>query len=181
LNGRRTPDADQRLTAALSGLRLGSDAPRIYRSLVEATAYGSRAIVERFRAQGVRIDSAIAMGGVARKSRFVMQTVADVMNMEVSVVAGDQPVALGAAMFAAAAAGIHPSVEAAQRAMSIGIEQTYHPSPERARHYEGLYARYRALGAFVERELARRPEDASGSHQAKSTTEGSVSHTQGMS
>src|SRR5207253_661269 len=57
MNGRRTPDANQRLTGAITGIRLGTDAPRIYRSLVEATAFGSRAIVERFRAQGIRIDS----------------------------------------------------------------------------------------------------------------------------
>ncbi|MEP6655418.1 MAG: ribulokinase, partial [Myxococcales bacterium] len=122
LNGRRTPDANQRLTGALTGLRLGTDAPRIYRALVEATAFGSRAIVERFRAQGARIDGAIAIGGVAKKSRFVMQTIADVMNMEVAVAAGDQTVALGAAMFAATAAGIYPRVENAQRAMSPGID-----------------------------------------------------------
>ena len=107
MNGRRTPDANQRLTGAITGIRLGTDAPRIFRSLVEATAFGSRAIVERFRAQGIRIDSAIAIGGVAKKSRFVMQTIADVMNLEVTVAAGDQPVALGAAMFAATAAGLY--------------------------------------------------------------------------
>ncbi|HET9958856.1 MAG TPA: ribulokinase [Polyangiaceae bacterium] len=177
LNGRRTPDADQRLTGAISGLRLGSDAARIYRSLVEATAYGSRAIVERFRAQGVRIDSAIAMGGVASKSPFAMQTVADVMNLEVSVVAGDQPVALGAAMFAAAAAGIHPSVEAAQRAMSCGVERIYRPNPARGLHYDEGYKRYRVLGAFVERELPRRFEDTSGSASLRADR----SHLQGFS
>ena len=107
MNGRRTPDANQRLTGAITGIRLGTDAPRIFRSLVEATAFGSRAIVERFRAQGIRIDSAIAIGGVAKKSRFVMQTIADVMNLEVTVAAGDQTVALGAAMFAATAAGLY--------------------------------------------------------------------------
>src|SRR5262249_58444827 len=88
VNGRRTPDANQRLTGAIAGIHLGTDAPRIFRALVEATAFGSLAIVERFRAQGTRIDSAIAIGGVAKKSRFVMQTIADVMNMEVTVAAG---------------------------------------------------------------------------------------------
>lgn len=181
LNGRRTPDADQRLAGAISGLRLGSDAARVYRSLVEATAYGSRAIVERFREQGVRIDNAIAVGGVARKSPFVMQTVADVMNMEVSVGAGDQPVALGAAMFAAAAAGVHPSVEAAQRAMATGVERVYRPDAQRALHYDRGYKRYRAFGTFVERELVQRPGESSGSPTPKATTEGSVSNTQGLS
>ena len=129
MNGRRTPDANQRLTGAITGIRLGTDAPRIFRSLVEATAFGSRAIVERFRAQGIRIDSAIAIGGVAKKSRFVMQTIADVMNLEVTVAAGDQTVALGAAMFAATAAGLYAEVEDAQRAMSSGTESVYQPDP----------------------------------------------------
>jgi L-ribulokinase len=157
MNGRRTPDANQRLTGAITGIRLGTDAPRLYRSLVEATAFGSRAIVERFRAQGTRIDSAIAIGGVAQKSRFVMQTVADVMNLEVTVGAGEQPVALGAAMFAATAAGLYPRVEQAQQAMSSGTEAVYRPDPARAKRYDRLYEEYLALGAFVESALGRRP------------------------
>lgn len=155
LNGRRTPDANQRLKGALTNLSLGTDAPRIYRSLVEATAFGSRAIVERFRQQQVRIDSAIAIGGVAKKSRFVMQTVADVLNMEVTVAAGDQTVALGAAMFAATAAGVHDSIERAQRAMSSGVESTYRPDPKRAKRYDRLYEEYLALGDFVVSSVVR--------------------------
>ncbi len=158
MNGRRTPDANQRLTGAITGLRLGTDAPRIYRSLVEATAFGSRAIVERFRAQGIRIDSAIAIGGVARKSRFVMQTISDVMNLEVTVAAGDQPVALGAAMFAATAAGVYRQVEEAQRAMSSGVDAVYRPDAERAKRYDRLYKDYLALGAFVEGEIDAEPD-----------------------
>ena len=132
---------------------LGTDAPRIYRALVEATAYGSRAIVERFRAEGIRIDGAIAIAGVARKSPFVMQTVANVMNMEIEVPAGDQAVALGAAMFAATASGVHASMDEAQRVMSSGTETVYRPDPEQAKRYDALYAQYLRLGAFVQREL----------------------------
>jgi len=150
MNGRRTPDAHQRLTGAITGIRLGTDAPRIYRSLVEATAFGSRAIVERFRDQGTRIDSAIAIGGVAQKSRFVMQTIADVMNLEVTVPEGDQTVALGAAMFAATAAGVYPRVEDAQRAMGPATHSVYRPDPDRAKRYDRLYQDYLALGSFVE-------------------------------
>jgi L-ribulokinase len=155
MNGRRTPDANQRLTGAIAGISLGTDAPRIYRSLVEATAYGSRAIVERFRQQGTRIDSAIAIGGVAKKSRFVMQTIADVMNMEVSVARGDQTVALGASMFAAAAAGVHRGVERAQASMSSGTDAVYQPDPARAARYDRLYQQYLSLGSFVETEFQR--------------------------
>ena len=113
------------------------------------------AIVERFRAQGIRIDSAIAIGGVAKKSRFVMQTIADVMNLEVTVAAGDQTVALGAAMFAATAAGLYPQVEDAQRAMSSGTERSTSPIPGRAKRYDRLTEDYLALGSFVEDELRR--------------------------
>jgi L-ribulokinase len=160
MNGRRTPDANQRLTGAISGISLGTDAPRIYRSLVEATAFGSRAIVERFREQGTRIDSAIAIGGVAKKSPFVMQTIADVMNLEVTVTAGDQVVALGAAMFAATAAGVYPSIGDAQRAMSSGVDAVYRPDPARAMHYDRVYKEYLALGAFVESALPSPGRDA---------------------
>jgi L-ribulokinase len=153
MNGRRTPDANQRLTGAITGIRLGTDAPRVYRSLVEATAFGSRAIVERFRAQGTRIDSAIAIGGVAQKSRFAMQTIADVMSIEVTVPAGEHTVALGAAMFAATAAGLYRRVEEAQRAMSSGTESVYRPDPARAKRYDRLYKDYLSLGTFVESEL----------------------------
>jgi L-ribulokinase len=153
MNGRRTPDANQRLKGAIAGISLGTDAPRIYRALVEATAYGSRAIVERFRGEGIRIDGAIAVAGVARKSPFVMQTVANVMDMEIEVPTGDQAVALGAAMFAATAAGVHASMADAQRVMSSGTERVYRPDPEQAKRYDALYARYLRLGAFVQREL----------------------------
>ena len=157
MNGRRTPDANQRLTGAITGIRLGTDAPRIFRSLVEATAFGSRAIVERFRAEGIRIDRVIAIGGVAKKSRFVMQTIADVMGIEVAVAAGEQPVALGAAMFAATAAGLYRQVEEAQQAMSTGTEAVYRPDPDRAKRYDRLYKDYVALGSFVESALKGTP------------------------
>ena len=153
LNGRRTPDADQRLKGAIAGLSLGSDAPRIYRALVEATAFGSRAIVERFRSEGIPIDGVIGIGGMANKSPFAMQVLADVLDLTVEVRAGEQQVALGAAMFAATAAGLHPTVEDAQRAMSSGTEATYRPDPARARRYDALYRDYAKLGAFIEKEL----------------------------
>lgn len=157
LNGRRTPDADQRLKGAIAGLDLGSDAPRIYRALVEATAFGARAIVDRFRSQGVRIDAAIAIGGIPRRSPFVMQVMADVLDMAIEVPSGEQPVALGAAMFAATAAGLYPRIEDAQRAMSAAVEITYHPDRDRATLYASLYRDYMALGAFVEKQLTTRP------------------------
>jgi len=156
LNGRRTPDADQRLTGALTGLSLGTDAPSVYRALVEAAAYGSRAIVERFREEGITVKRVAAIGGVAKKSDFVMQTLSNVLNMEIAVARSEQACALGAGIFAAVAGGLYTDVLSAQDAMASSPEKTYRPDPEAARLYDGLYARYRRLGAFVESETDAR-------------------------
>jgi L-ribulokinase len=150
LNGRRTPDANQLLKGAVMGLSLGTDAPRFYRALAEATAFGARAIVERFRDEGVAIEGIIGIGGVAKKSSLVMQILADVLNMPISIPAGDQSVALGAAMFAAVAAGLYPDIPAAQKALCSPIEKTYNPQPREAGIYGKLYQEYKKLGAFVE-------------------------------
>ncbi|MEI8094602.1 MAG: ribulokinase [Spirochaetales bacterium] len=150
LNGRRTPDADPLLAGALTGLKLGTDAPRVYRALVEATAYGSRAIVERFEAQGVKVDGIIAIGGITRKSRLVMQVLSDVLNRSIRVGASDQACALGAGMFAATVAGLYPTVEAAQAKMFPGFDLTFTPDPEAAQLYDRIYKKYLALGSLVE-------------------------------
>jgi L-ribulokinase len=154
LNGRRTPDANQELKAAVSGLTLGADAPRVYRALAEATAFGARAIAGRFRDEGVAVEGIIGVGGVAKKSPFVMQISADVLNMPISVPAGDQPVALGAAIFAAVAAGLYPDIQAAQAAICAPIEKTYTPRPREVEIYDRLYRKYLKLGSFAE-EAAR--------------------------
>jgi L-ribulokinase len=150
LNGRRTPDANQLLKGAVTGLNLGTGAVHFYRALVEATAFGARAIVERFREQGVAINEIVGVGGVARKSSLVMQILADVLNMPIKVPANDQSVALGAAMFAAAAAGLYPDIPAAQAALCPPIEKTYTPRPERVPVYDSLYKMYQNLGAYAE-------------------------------
>ncbi len=150
LNGRRTPDASQLVNGAIAGLTIGTDAPRVFRALVEATACGSRAIVERFEAQGIPVNSVIAMGGVAQKSSFVMQTMADVIGKPIRIARSEQTCALGAAMFASVAAGIHADVSAAQRAMGEGFERTYEPNPANAERYNALYQdKYQVLGALI--------------------------------
>jgi L-ribulokinase len=150
LNGRRTPDADQGLTGAIAGLSLGTDAPAVYRALVEAAAFGSRAIVERLREQGVTVDRVAAVGGVARKSPLVMQVAADVLAIPITVSSSDQSCALGAAMFAAVASGLYPDVLSAQAAMRAPVERTYLPDQEMVAAYDRLYREYRRLGAYVE-------------------------------
>ena len=151
MNGRRTPDANQELKGALMGLTLGTDAPRIFRALVEATAFGSKRINDRFISEGVRIDGIIALGGVAKKSPFVMQIVADVLNKPIKVARSEQACALGTAMAASVVAGVHPDLAAAQKAMGGGFERAYLPDPERAIVYERLYEKYQQFGDFVEK------------------------------
>jgi len=130
MNGRRTPDANQALKGAVMGLNLGSDAPRIFRALVEATAFGAKKIIDRFNDEGILIKEVIAIGGVPKKSPFVMQVVADVLNMDIKIARSEQTVALGAAMFAAVAGGVHHSIEDAQKAMGNGFEITHSPIPK---------------------------------------------------
>ena len=149
LNGRRTPDADQLLKAAIINLNLASDAPRIFKALVEATCFGAKAIVERFIDQGVPVKGLIGLGGVAKKSPYVMQVMADVMNMPIRIHQSEQTCAAGAAMFAATAAGIYEKVEDAMHALGQGFDKTYVPNATRAELYEKRYQRYKELGAFI--------------------------------
>lgn len=156
LNGRRTPDAKHTLKGGLLGLNLASDSARIFKALVEATAYGSKAIVERFRNEGVPIHQVIAIGGVAKKSAFVMQTLADVLNMPIKVAASEQACALGAAMFASVAAGVHPNLQDAQDAMSSGFDAVYQPRDVQSAVYQQLYQKYLEAGAYIENEFLQK-------------------------
>ena len=155
LNGRRTPDANQNLKGAISGLSLGSDAPRVFRALVEATAYGAKAIVERFIQEGVRIDGVIALGGVAKKSDFVMQVLADVLNKPILITASEQACALGSAMAAAVSGGVYKTFDQTREKMGSGFEKEYHPIPENASKYQKIYSKYLKLGKFIENELLK--------------------------
>lgn len=149
VNGRRTPDADQSVAMAIAGLKMGSSAPHIFRALVEATAYGARAIIERFKQEGVAITSVVAIGGISKKSDFVMQTCADVWNCPIEVLESEQSCALGAAIFAAVAGGVYPDVASAQKVMASSVCKTYQPNAQAAAVYEGLYQQYLTLAAFV--------------------------------
>ena len=149
-NGRRTPDANPHVKGAISGLKLGTDAPRIFRALVEATVFGSKAIYDRMSEHGITVDRIVALGGIAQKSPFIMQCMSDVLDIEIVVSASDQTCALGAAMYAAVAAGIYPDIDAAGNALDAGICATYTPNANNKRAYAEAYARYQALAAFAE-------------------------------
>ena len=150
VNGRRTPDANQALKGALMNLTMGTSAPQVFRALVEAICYGSKQIVERFEAEGIPVKQVIGIGGVAKKSQFVMQTLADVLDRPIKIAVSEQAPALGAAMYAAVAAGIQPDVTTAQKAMGSGFAETYSPNPARVADYAARYAQYQAFGKFVE-------------------------------
>jgi len=153
MNGRRTPDASQLVKGSITGLNLGSSAPLIFRALVEATAYGSKAIVDRFIENGIKISEVIGIGGIALKSPFVMQTMADVLNMPIKVAKSEQACAFGASMFAAVVAGVYEKVEDAQKAMGMGFAVEYYPIAENVELYSELYKNYVKLGQFTEKEL----------------------------
>jgi len=150
LNGRRTPDADQTLKGAILGLNLGSDAPRMFRALVEATCFGARAIVERFKSEGIPIKGLIGLGGVAKKSPFIMQTMADVLNAPIKIAKSEQTCALGAAMFAATAAGVYDDVSEAMKSMGSGFSAIYTPDKVNAKLYNKLYKDYCNFGEYIE-------------------------------
>ncbi len=152
-NGRRTPDANQLLTASITGLDLGSDAVHLFRAVVESTCFGAKAIVERFQEQGIPVKGLIGLGGVARKSPFVMQMMADVMNMPIRIHRSEQTCALGAAMFAATAAGIYNKVEDAMQAMGQGFDTVYEPDAAKVALYQQRYEQYKKVGAFMEAQV----------------------------
>ncbi|OGF49613.1 MAG: ribulokinase, partial [Candidatus Firestonebacteria bacterium RIFOXYA2_FULL_40_8] len=151
MNGRRTPFANQMLKGAVTGITLGTSAPRIFRALVEGTAFGSRKIVERFKAEGVKVDSIIAIGGVSKKSPFVMQVLSDVLKMPIKVAASEQCCALGAAMCASVVARVYKNLDEAKRNMGGGFDATYRPNKKNSLIYDKLYKEYCTLGDFIEK------------------------------
>ena len=154
LNGRRTPDVDPHVKGAFVGMDLATDAVDLFAALVEGSCFGSRAILDRLREAGVAVDEVVSLGGIAAKSAYVMQVMADAMDMPIRVSAADEACALGAAMFASVVAGLHPDIHAAQAAMGQGWRRTFEPVPERAALLAERYAQYRSLGAFEQERAA---------------------------
>jgi len=148
-NGNRTVLVDQRLTGMLVGLNLHTTPAEIYRALVESTAFGARAIVDRFEEYGVKVDRVVNCGGISAKNPMVMQIYADVMGRPLEISRSAQTCALGAAIAGAVVAGEagggHPSFEKAVEAMTGVLDERFQPVPENVRVYDRLYAQYRKL------------------------------------
>ncbi len=149
-SGNRSVLVDHELSGLVLGLTLTTRPEDIYRALIEATAFGTRTIVETFNASGVPVREFVAAGGLL-KNEFLMQVYADVLNMPISVITSAQGPALGSAIHAAVAAGAYPDIHAASAAMG-GIQRDAHlPDPERAAAYDAVYAEYRTLHDYFGR------------------------------
>jgi L-ribulokinase len=144
-NGNRTVLVDQRLTGLLLGQTLYTTPAEIYRALIEATAYGALAIINRFEEYGVKIGQVVNCGGIADKSPLVMQIYADVTGRPMKVSRSAQTCALGAAVAAAVVGGAHPDFASAQRAMTGLKRRAFDPNPRAHAVYQELYPLYKTL------------------------------------
>lgn len=154
-NGNRSVLVDVDLTGALLGATLATRPEEIYRALIEATAYGTRVIVEAFEANGVAVKSIVAAGGLPERNRLLMQIYADVMGREFRIIGTQQGGALGSAMHGAvaagAAAGGYDDIVAAAHRMGKLKDETYVPNPAASAVYDRLYAEYVALHDYFGR------------------------------
>jgi L-ribulokinase len=148
-NGNRTILIDPRLTGMVLGMSLHTKPAEIYRSLIEATAFGARVIMERFEEYGVKADRVVNCGGIAVKNPMVMQILADVMNRTMEVSSSEQTCALGAAMAGAVVAGKdaggHADFAQAAAAMTSVRDEKFTPIPENVAAYNKLFTLYRQL------------------------------------
>ncbi|PYC79551.1 ribulokinase [Streptomyces tateyamensis] len=144
MGGNRSVLVDHHLSGVVVGLTLATRPEEVYRALLEATAYGTRAIVEALHEGGVPVSEFVVAGGL-KKNALLMQIYADVLRRPVSLAASEQGPALGSAIHAAVAAGAYPDVRTAAAAMGSVERHAYLPDPARADAYDALYAEYRLL------------------------------------
>jgi len=144
-NGNRSTLVDADLTGLLIGGTLGTRAPDIYRALIEATAFGTRVIIEAFEGRGVPVTEIIAAGGLPEKNALLKQIYADVTGRPFKLAGSPQAPALGSAMHAAVAAGIYPNIEAAAETMGKLKDEVVEPIAAHRPIYDQLYADYKML------------------------------------
>ncbi len=149
-NGRRYPHLNERVKAGIAGLHLGTTAPQLYRALAMAAVFGSKRIFDSYISNGIKIDRLILVGGIARKSPFIMQMMADVLQRPIMVCREEQVCALGAAIYAAVAAGLFKNVPHAQEALCEPYHANYVPDNKKIEEYEKKYLKYLEYGNFIE-------------------------------
>ena len=147
-NGNRSPYADYDLTGMILGLTLKTRPEDIYRAFIEATAFGCRAIMERYTENGISIEEVYASGGICRRNPFLMQLYADILNVKIRVCSSSQATARGSAVFAAAACGYYKDLEASATVLADKCEVCYLPNPENTRRYQLLYENYLELSRY---------------------------------
>lgn len=154
-NGNKTPYVDGNLTGELIGMTLSTKPEEIYRALIEATAFGTRAIKELYEGTGIHIKEIIASGGIASKNPLLMQIYADVLGVNIKIAESDQAAALGSAVYAALAAGAerggYDSYEIAVKQMSKVKKEYYTPDIQNKQIYDKLYHIYERLSAVAGR------------------------------
>ena len=143
-SGNRSVLVDHELSGVVVGLTLSTKPEDVYRALLESTAFGTRVIVETFRASGVPVDEFVVAGGLA-KNALLMQIYADVTRLPLSVIDSEQGPALGSAIHAAVAAGVYPDVPTAAKAMGKVRKDVFLPDEGRAQAYDDLFEQYAAL------------------------------------
>ena len=144
-SGNRSILADSSLKGMLFGLTMRTRPEEIYRALLESTVFGARVIFEQHEKFGIKINGVTAAGGIANKNPLLMQIYADVLGRDIRISASTQSGALGSAVYAAAATGAFPSIEAASKAFAPESVKTYHPVEENVKAYDELYKKYRSL------------------------------------
>lgn len=143
-SGNRSVLVDHDLSGVLVGMTLATRPEEVYRALVEATAFGTRVIIDAFTTAGVPVQDLTVGGGMVRNP-FVIQVYADVLNRPIRLAVSEHSCAVGSAIHAAVAAGAYPDIHAASAAMGRVREDTVDPDPDRAAAYEGLFEVYTEL------------------------------------
>lgn len=152
-NGNRTPYADAGLKGMLCGLTLNTRPEEIYKALIEATAFGTKRIVDLYVKNGVGVNEIYASGGIPQKNPYLVQLYADVMGLPVKVPGGSQAGAKGSAILAACACGYYQGFETAANAMADKSAALYQPDFENTKKYSVLYEKYCRLSEFFAKEL----------------------------
>jgi L-ribulokinase len=149
-NGNRSVLVDTELSGMMIGMTLATRAPDIYRALIEATAYGTRTIIEAFETSGVPVKELVIAGGLI-KNKMLMQIYADITGRELSVATSSQGPALGSAIHATVAAGAYPDIYTAASSMGKSTKAAFKPNLENAKIYDALFAEYKILHDYFGR------------------------------